>query len=86
MIVTYPAASGLSCDLVKWAVAVMHVFETHIHMITSPGLCLARETGAAYLMNAADEVAFGRVGSRTEMWWRRGKSMRMRVIATGWVP
>jgi hydroxyacylglutathione hydrolase len=46
-------------------VAVTHVFETHIHNdYVSGGLALARQSGAAYHVNAADAVAFSRVGIR----------------------
>ena len=42
-------------------VAVRAVFETHIHNdYVSGGRARATETGAAYYVNAADEVAFGR--------------------------
>ncbi len=43
-------------------VRVTHVFETHLHNdYVTGGLALAGETGAAYHVNAADEVAFDRV-------------------------
>jgi hydroxyacylglutathione hydrolase len=43
-------------------IAVTHVFETHIHNdYLTGGLALARATGAAYHVNAADAVAFDRV-------------------------
>ncbi|QYG95358.1 MBL fold metallo-hydrolase [Iamia sp. SCSIO 61187] len=42
-------------------VPVSHVLETHIHNdYVSGGLALARRTGAAYVVNAADDVAFDR--------------------------
>ena len=64
-------------------IAVTHVFETHIHNdYLTGGLALARATGAAYHVNAADEVAFDRVpvadGDEVDV----GASMRVRVIAT----
>jgi hydroxyacylglutathione hydrolase len=64
-------------------IAVTHVFETHIHNdYLTGGLALARATGAAYHVNAADEVAFDRVpvadGDEVDV----GASMRIRVIAT----
>ncbi len=64
-------------------IAVTHVFETHIHNdYLTGGLALARATGAAYHVNGADEVAFGRVaiadGDEVDV----GDSMRVRVIAT----
>jgi glyoxylase-like metal-dependent hydrolase (beta-lactamase superfamily II)/rhodanese-related sulfurtransferase len=64
-------------------VAITHVFETHIHNdYVTGGLSLARETGAAYLVNAADEVAFDRVGITDGDVVAAGESMRVRVIAT----
>jgi hydroxyacylglutathione hydrolase len=64
-------------------IAVTHVFETHIHNdYLTGGVALARATGAAYHVNAADQVAFDRVpvadGDEVEV----GASMRVRVIAT----
>ncbi|HYN30745.1 MAG TPA: MBL fold metallo-hydrolase [Dermatophilaceae bacterium] len=42
-------------------VTVTHVLETHLHNdYVTGGLALARATGAAYLVNAADEVGFER--------------------------
>ncbi len=58
------------------------VAETHLHNdYVTGGLELARRTGAAYLVNAADEVAFARdaVTSGDE---RRAGSLRIRVVAT----
>jgi hydroxyacylglutathione hydrolase len=44
-------------------VVITHVFETHIHNdYVTGGLALARATGAAYLLNADDAVAFDRTG------------------------
>ena len=41
---------------------ITHVFETHLHNdYVTGGLALAQATGAAYHVNAADEVAFDRV-------------------------
>jgi hydroxyacylglutathione hydrolase len=64
-------------------ITVTHVFETHIHNdYLTGGLALARATGAAYHVNGADEVAFGRVavadGDEVDV----GDSIRVRVIAT----
>ena len=60
-----------------------HVFETHIHNdYVTGGLALARATGAAYHVNAADEVAFERTpvgdGDVVEVGPRCGS----RVLAT----
>jgi len=64
-------------------VEVTHVFETHIHNdYVSGGLALAHRTGAAYHVNAADTVAFGRVGIGDGDTIEVGRSMRVRVIAT----
>jgi len=42
-------------------VRITHVAETHIHNdYVTGGLALSREAGAAYLVNAADPVRFGR--------------------------
>jgi len=46
-------------------VRITHVFETHLHNdYVTGGLALARATGAAYHVNAADPVAFDRVPAR----------------------
>jgi glyoxylase-like metal-dependent hydrolase (beta-lactamase superfamily II)/rhodanese-related sulfurtransferase len=64
-------------------VRITHVFETHIHndYITG-GLALAEATGAAYHVNAADDVAYDRVpigdGDVVEV----SPLMRVRAIAT----
>ncbi len=63
-------------------VAVTAVFETHIHNdYVSGGLALARETGAAYYVNAADDVAFTRSAITDGAEVRVG-SMRVRALAT----
>jgi glyoxylase-like metal-dependent hydrolase (beta-lactamase superfamily II)/rhodanese-related sulfurtransferase len=63
-------------------VAVTAVFETHIHNdYVSGGLALARETGAAYYVNAADEVAFGRAAIADGDEVTAG-TMRVRAVAT----
>jgi glyoxylase-like metal-dependent hydrolase (beta-lactamase superfamily II)/rhodanese-related sulfurtransferase len=64
-------------------VTVTHVFETHIHNdYLTGGLALARATGAAYHVNAADPVAFDRVAIGDGDLIPVGTSMRVRVIAT----
>jgi hydroxyacylglutathione hydrolase len=64
-------------------VRVTHVFETHLHNdYVTGGLALARATGAAYHVNAADAVAYDRVpvvdGDVIEV----SPSLQIRVIAT----
>jgi hydroxyacylglutathione hydrolase len=64
-------------------VSVTHVFETHIHNdYLTGGLALARATGAAYYLNAADAVAFDRVAIADGDVIPVGTSLRVRVIAT----
>ena len=64
-------------------VMVTHVFETHIHNdYLTGGLALARVTGAAYHVNAADAVAFDRVAIAGGDVVPVGTSTRVRVIAT----
>jgi hydroxyacylglutathione hydrolase len=62
---------------------ITHVFETHIHNdYVTGGLALARATGAAYHVNAADPVSFPRApvcdGDLVEV----ADSIRVRVLAT----
>ena len=64
-------------------VAITHVFETHLHNdYLTGGLALARETGAAYHVSAADRVAYRREpvidGDVVDL----GPSARIRVLAT----
>ena len=64
-------------------VRVTHVFETHVHNdYLTGGLALARATGAAYHVNAADAVAFDRVPVRDGDVIGVSPVMRTRVIAT----
>jgi hydroxyacylglutathione hydrolase len=60
-----------------------HVFESHIHNdYVTGGLALARRAGAAYLVNAADEVSFGRVPVRDGDVVEIGTRMRVTAVAT----
>jgi hydroxyacylglutathione hydrolase len=63
-------------------VVVTHVLDTHVHNdYLSGGRALARVVGADYCLNAADEVAFDRVGLSDGDVLQAG-SMRVQVIAT----
>ena len=64
-------------------VRLTHVLETHLHNdYVTGGFALAQATGAAYLVNGADEVSFDRTpisdGDVVEV----GGRMRVRAIAT----
>ncbi len=64
-------------------VRITHVLETHIHNdYVSGGLALARVTGAAYHVNAADAVTFDRVPVRDGDLLGVGDAMTVRVLAT----
>ena len=64
-------------------VRITHVFETHLHNdYVTGGLALARATGAAYHVNAADEVAYERVPVRDGDVVEVSPSLRVTVIAT----
>jgi hydroxyacylglutathione hydrolase len=70
-------------DLLEDAgVRVTHVFETHIHNdYVTGGLALAQRTGAAYLVNAEDEVSFDRTPIRDGETIEVGR-MRVTALAT----
>ena len=64
------------------AVRITHVFETHIHNdYVTGGLALAGAAGAAYYLNAADDVQFDRNGVGDGDFLEAGE-MGVRVIAT----
>ena len=64
-------------------VRITHVFETHLHNdYVTGGLALASATGAAYHVNAADEVAFDRVPAADGDLIEVSPVMRVRVLAT----
>ena len=64
-------------------VRITHVFETHIHNdYVTGGLALAKATGAAYHVNAADDVAYERVSIRDGDVIDVSDALRVRVIAT----
>ena len=64
-------------------VRLMHVFETHIHNdYVTGGLALARETGAAYLVNVEDDVAYERTPIRDGDTVEVGSRMRVTAVAT----
>jgi glyoxylase-like metal-dependent hydrolase (beta-lactamase superfamily II)/rhodanese-related sulfurtransferase len=64
-------------------VRITHVFETHIHNdYVTGGFALAKETGAAYHVNAEDRVAFEHTPVRDGDVVEVGESMRVRVVHT----
>ena len=64
-------------------VRLTHVFETHIHNdYVTGGLALAQATGAAYLVNGADDVSFDRTPIADDEVVEIGERMRVRAIAT----
>ncbi|MGA8986863.1 rhodanese-like domain-containing protein [Aeromicrobium sp.] len=64
-------------------VRITHVFETHIHNdYVTGGLALARETGAAYLVNRADDVSFERTPIDDGEVVAVGSRMRLTALAT----
>ena len=64
-------------------VRITDVFETHLHNdYVTGGLALASATGAAYHVNAADEVAFDRVPAADGDLIEVSPVMRVRVLAT----
>ena len=64
-------------------VRITHVFETHIHNdYVTGGLALAKVTGAAYHVNAADDVAYERVPTGDGDVIDVSDALRVRVIAT----
>ncbi len=64
-------------------VRITHIFETHIHNdYVTGGLALARETGAAYHVNADDPVAYERTGVRDGDVIDVTPLLRVRVLAT----
>ena len=64
-------------------VTITHVFETHLHNdYVTGGLALARVTGAAYHVNAADPVAFDRSGVAGGDVIEVSAVIRVRVLAT----
>jgi hydroxyacylglutathione hydrolase len=64
-------------------VRITHVAETHIHNdYVSGGLALSRAAGAAYLVNAADPVGFGREPVADADTVVVSGTLRLRVLAT----
>ncbi|MDN4172005.1 MBL fold metallo-hydrolase [Nocardioides sp. SOB77] len=64
-------------------VCLTHVLETHLHNdYVTGGLALAAATGAAYLVNAEDEVSFDRTPVSDGEVVEVGTRMRVRAIAT----
>lgn len=64
-------------------VRVTHVFETHVHNdYVTGGLAIARRTGAAYHVNADDEVRFERTPVRDGDVVEVSPTMHVRVLST----
>jgi hydroxyacylglutathione hydrolase len=64
-------------------VRITHVLETHIHNdYVTGGLALAERTGAAYLVNAADDVGFARTPIRGGEAVAVGERIVLTAIAT----
>ena len=62
---------------------ITHIFETHLHNdYVSGGLALARVTGAAYHVNAADDVAFDRAPVSDGDEVDAGDAMTVQALAT----
>jgi hydroxyacylglutathione hydrolase len=69
--------------LAEHDVELTHVFETHIHNdYVTGGLALAERTGAAYLVNADDDVAYERTPVRDGEVVEVGPRMRVTALAT----
>ncbi|MGI5270426.1 MBL fold metallo-hydrolase [Nonomuraea sp. CA-218870] len=63
--------------------SLTHVFETHIHNdYVTGGAALAKETGAAYLLNGRDQVAFDREPLHDGQRLGIGDRLRVEVVAT----
>ncbi|MEV6413613.1 MBL fold metallo-hydrolase [Kribbella sp. NPDC051718] len=69
--------------LEKHGVRLTDVFETHIHNdYVTGGLALAKHTGAAYYVNAEDEVSFERTPIRDDDTVEVGGRMRITALST----
>jgi hydroxyacylglutathione hydrolase len=81
---TRSATSTVCLSSPRWAgVRITHVFETHIHNdYVTGGFALAKATGAAYHVNAADNVAYQRVPTHDCDVIDVSDALRIRVIAT----
>ncbi len=69
--------------LEQQGVRLTHVFESHIHNdYVTGGLALAERTGAAYFVNADDDVSFDRTPVRDGETLEVGPRMRVTAVAT----
>ena len=69
--------------LARHQVRLTDVFETHIHNdYVTGGLALAQRTGAAYHVNAEDQVSFDRTPIRDGQTVEVGPRMRMTALST----
>lgn len=69
--------------LAEHGVRLTHVLETHLHNdYVTGGLALAAATGAAYVVNGAEDVSFERTRVTDGDEVRIGSRIRLRVLAT----
>ena len=69
--------------LAEHGVQLTHVFESHVHNdYVTGGYALARQTGAAYLLNAEDEVSFDRTPVKDGQSIEVGQRMLITAVAT----
>jgi glyoxylase-like metal-dependent hydrolase (beta-lactamase superfamily II)/rhodanese-related sulfurtransferase len=67
----------------QYGLRLTHVLESHIHNdYVTGGLALARQTGAAYVINAADQVSFDRTPVRDGEVLHIGTRMQITAVAT----
>ncbi len=67
----------------RLGVEISHVFETHIHNdYVTGGLALAKATGAAYYVNAADPVKYERVPAHDGDVVEVSPRLSVRIVAT----
>ena len=69
--------------LAEHGVQLTHVFESHLHNdYVTGGFALARQTGAAYLLNGEDEVSFDRTSVEAGQSIEVGRRMLVTAVST----